>query len=109
MSYNLYISRKEYWGNEDGEDIKKEEFDECIKNENIEKVSDDEYIWKSAFGDQREEPSFWYEEEFGSITAKNPEPETIKLMCILAKKLKAEVQGEDGEIYDENAESKHRE
>jgi len=109
MSYNLHISRKEFYVNEDGEDIKQEDFDECIKGEDIEKVGDDEYVWRDVSDKDLEGVSFWYENEFGSITTKNPELKTIKKMCILAKKLKAEVQGDDGEIYDENGDSKHRE
>jgi hypothetical protein len=41
----------------------------------------------------------WFHYRRGEIAVKNPDKEIIKKMCAIAKKLKAYVWGDEGEIY----------
>jgi hypothetical protein len=41
----------------------------------------------------------WFHYSHGEIAVKNPDKETIKKMCAIAKTLKAQVLGDEGEVY----------
>jgi hypothetical protein len=99
MSYELFITRKEFYIDEEGEGIQQEQFEESIKGDDFMKQDENEYFWKGNPNPDLGDVSFWYEKDFGAISSKNPEEATIHKMYEIAQKLHAKVQGEDGEIY----------
>jgi hypothetical protein len=46
----------------------------------------------------------WFDFQDGDVVVKNPDEEILKKMWLIAQALGAKVQGDDGEIYDENGE-----
>lgn len=48
----------------------------------------------------------WFDYGYGRISAKYPDDETIKKMIAIADRLNAQVQGDDGEFYNEEYFSK---
>jgi hypothetical protein len=43
----------------------------------------------------------WFDYRRGKIVVKNPDPETLMKMWQIAQALSANVQGDEGEIYDQ--------
>ena len=60
-------------------------------------------LWKSDKG----AVPFTFNEKYGEITVKNPEIWIIEKMLLIANKLNAVVEGEEGERYDEKYLKKH--
>jgi hypothetical protein len=98
MGYDLHITRRKSWLDE-GSDITKEEFASLV-------CADPEFTYPSQMGDDYAEwksPKTEYETWLcwidGRLQTKNPEPEFIDKMVIVAQKLGAKVQGDDEEVY----------
>ena len=56
-------------------------------------------VW-SAHSGKRE---IWFDYRNGKVVVKNPDAEVLAKMRSIAAKLRARVQGEEGELYDEQA------
>jgi len=109
MGYELNIQREEENGlitkeewityiNSDPEFERIEEFSASLGTDEILTVSTpNSGLWKTRKG----EVPFTYYEKLGWISVKNPELWMIEKMISIAKNLNAEVQGEEGEKYDE--------
>lgn len=116
MGYDLHITRKEYWFDEERatNDITLEEWLLFIQSNNSELESSDAY-WVKVPGDytksqpapgfcewtahpQNERP--WFKFSDGDISTKNPDEPTIKKMISMAKEFNAKVQGDNGEVYE---------
>jgi hypothetical protein len=110
MGYELSIKRED-----ENQKISKEQWSEYIKSDSqfepIEEFSAElnesdtltistpnAGLWKSDKG----EIPFTFYEEYGEITVKNPDNWIIEKMILIANELNAIVEGEEGEIYDEN-------
>ena len=97
MGYNLYLTRKEHWFEEDGDNIPKEEW-LCFAQSRPELTArndlGDDY-WALKNGD-----SSWLCWSEGNLESKNPSPEFIYFMLDAALSLRAKVEGDDGEVYE---------
>ena len=78
MGYDLHITKKEFWADENGPVLKKEEWEkyvasdpEVIRDENN---SVNDYLVKDLEGDW----PIWWEPDVGEIYTKNPTEAAIK-------------------------------
>lgn len=99
MGYNLYITRKREWFEEDGPAIALSEWQALVN-------SDTELSWDLANGEGfanwmpvGTEPTGWIAWDGGNLESKNPNTPLIRKMAALAQALGARVVGEEGEAY----------
>ena len=116
MGYELHITRKEIWYDDDHtNDISSTEWIQYVNGDEemtlIELQSEDingitftpkngDALWKRTPLSEIEN-YFSYCVNEGDIVVKSPDNETIKKMIKIADKLAAKVQGDDGEYYDD--------
>jgi hypothetical protein len=108
MGYDLHITRKENWFDEDGPLITGAEWRALIERDpelTLDtsmrlKMKDGDYIFAAWNGEQGALGHY-----HGEITAKNPDKPLIIKMVNVAKALGAKVQGDDGETYKEDGSS----
>ncbi|MFI7503948.1 hypothetical protein ACIBVL_36815 [Streptomyces sp. NPDC049687] len=81
MGYDVHITRRENWWDEEGQDISTAEWEAVV-------AADPGLVMT---------PMWW---SAGLIVSKNPSDAVIATMCKVAKMLDARVQGDDGEYYD---------
>ncbi|MFF2780178.1 hypothetical protein ACFVU3_35390 [Streptomyces sp. NPDC058052] len=81
MGYDLHITRRDPWWAEEGPEIAAQEWDALL--------AADPRLGAS--------PLWWHD---GRVVAKDPTPEEIAVMRTAAGRLRARVQGDDGEFYD---------
>ncbi|ROR46495.1 hypothetical protein [Kitasatospora cineracea] len=81
MGYDVHITRRENWWDEEGQDISTAEWEVLV-------ATDPSLVMV---------PMWW---NAGRIVSKNPSDAVIATMCRVAKELDARVQGDDGEYYD---------
>ncbi len=105
MGYDLHITRKEYWFDEDKDkEISLEEWQQIVAEDNdliVDEINtadyDIVYVGHDLRGVKGNHACFWYNE--GNIEAKNPDEVVITKMVKIATLLNAKVQGDDGELY----------
>ena len=118
MGYNLHITRKEDWSDEDdSNEIKLTEWTDYIRSDNEMRLegkasattdNGDEVtyhnnglaIWTSYSKNGFDDNYAWFDLRGGNVTVKNPDNEIINKMIDIAGRLNAKVQGDDGETYD---------
>ncbi|MET9691967.1 hypothetical protein ABZY81_26375 [Streptomyces sp. NPDC006514] len=81
MGYDVHITRRENWWDEEGQGISAVEWEAVV----------------AAAPGLGMAPVWW---TAGRIVSKNPSDAVIATMCRVAKALEARVQGDDGEYYD---------
>ena len=59
-------------------------------------------VW-TAYSRHSENGMAWFSFHEGNVVVKNPDPEILQKMRLLAQVLSAKVQGDDGEFYDGRA------
>lgn len=117
MGYEVHITRSEHWLDEDGPTIALSEWlkvvhhdpemqyegptkEEALATANS-TISPEEpglAVWKAYSKHGPESVAlFWHYD--GHVTASNPDEEILRKVWQLAQKLKAKVQGADGEVY----------
>jgi hypothetical protein len=117
MGYDLHITRKENWFDEDeSNEIKLTEWTEYIKadsemrldnqatattdnGDNVTYKNNGLAVWTSYSKDGLDDNSAWFDLRAGNVTVKNPDDEIKNKMIDIADQLNAKVQGDDGEIY----------
>jgi|SRR5690242_14771152 len=120
MGYDLYITKKENWFDEDSDrDISLAEWLKYINKDPELKISEDyqiknpqkcyETIPAPGFCDwlnhpQKEKP--WFDYHDGNVSTKSPDEHTIIKMLSIANNFNAKVQGDDGEVYDISSSNK---
>jgi hypothetical protein len=116
MGYDLHITRKQCWSDENGpeialaewiavvaadRDMRLDGFAETrvgdgsilrIKNEGLS-------VW-TAWSRHSENGMAWFSFRLGNVTVKNPDLEIRRKMWSLSQALSAKVQGDDWEFYD---------
>ncbi|MGZ3158009.1 MAG: hypothetical protein ACXU7D_01715 [Burkholderiaceae bacterium] len=97
--YDLHITRKTHWSDEAGPKISFTEWLEYVKVD--QQVKKDKANRKYDFFVQIRSGSFpiWYNPELGELTTKDPSEKAIRKLVEISKRLKAKVQGDDGELY----------
>ena len=113
MGYDLHITRKEDWSDEDSDrNISLAEWLEYINKDTELKISEDyqiknpqksdETIPAPGFCDWLNHPQkeeYWFLYNQGNIETKNPDEHAIIKMLSIANNFNAKVQGDDGEVY----------
>ena len=98
MGYDIHITRRAQWS-DDGDDITKDEFLAIVAADpeflSLSKMGDDVIEWRSP-GTGHQSPLFWRN---GQIDSKNPSREFVDKLKTVARQLKANLQGDDGEFY----------
>jgi len=102
MGYDVHITRAELWAENEGHWITAEEWLRVVEEDEELQLdphpSNGPYmaIWNGP--SENSEP--WLDWADGNVFTKNPDAPLLAKMIELAGKLKAKVQGDDGEIYD---------
>jgi hypothetical protein len=118
MGYDLHITRKESWFDEDdSNNISMAEWTEYLKVDSEMRLdnfaeattTNGEYVrvetkgmsvWTKYSKDGLDGNHAWFWPDNGNIVVKNPDIEIRNKMIDIAGQLKAKVQGDDGELYD---------
>jgi len=102
MGYDLHITRKAQWSDDDGPTVSLAEWQKLVER-------DPEL---SAYRDVREEDrgkgasyrdqagALWWDD--GEVRVKNPDESLVLKLVEIAAALNAQVQGDDGEVYGED-------
>jgi hypothetical protein len=115
MGYELHITRKVNWFDEQGARITEQEWRAYVASDSemvMSGVAEDTdaqgetiRITHPLLTEWRRQPSglsVWFSYFAGNLSVKNPDEACVAKMTQVAKKLGARVQGDDGETYDEN-------
>ncbi|MEV6978724.1 hypothetical protein [Kitasatospora sp. NPDC093806] len=108
MGYDVHITRRAHWWDEEGPDIAAAEWAAVVAADSDlarvplppGRLGDTEWaveVGPARVGDALPEALWW---RAGRIVAKHPSDALIATMCRVAKVLDARVQGDDGEYYD---------
>jgi len=94
MGYDVYITRRKQWSDTFGDEIGAEEWMALVDDDDeLEPVADARgWVARSRSGTRIE----WSD---GNVAARDPEDDEVELLLLLAERLGARVQGEDGETY----------
>jgi hypothetical protein len=116
MGYDVHITRKQSWSDENGPEIPLAEWiavvgadpDMRLDGYAETRVGDGSIlrleseglsVW-TAYSRHSENGMAWFSFHKGNVVVKNPDPEILQKMWSLAQALSAKVQGDDGELYD---------
>jgi hypothetical protein len=99
LGYDLHITRRANWSDEEGPEITAEEW--------LAVVHDDPELTLAGYTGEHfalwrgksKYPEPWLDWEDGNVVTKNPDDPLIDKMVEIAKRLDAKVQGDDGEVY----------
>lgn len=107
MGYDLHITRRENWFDEEGPPITATEFETAVDHDPdldlvpvpAGRLSDRDPVAQLVVDAVLllESGLHW---RAGRISGKNPSDLVVEAMCRLAKALNAQVQGDDGEFYE---------
>jgi len=119
MGYEVYITRASDWVESNEQPIALEEWLSYI--ENTPDMKHDGYaeatspngdiiryeneglsVWTGYSKNGLDGGKAWFDYRDGNIIVKNPDSEILVKMYEIAQELEAMVQGDDGEVYDEN-------
>ena len=117
MGYDVHITRKENWFDEEGDAVSLAEWlayiegdlelrldgyaEAELKNGSILRTDDPSMaVWIEHPQHGRRDGMAWIWLSSGNVQAKNPDDDTRLKMWRIAKSLGAKVQGDDGEFYD---------
>ena len=118
MGYNLYITRKDNWTEEETTNLismnewkqvvsadpdmrMDNKADATVNGKTIRMEEEGIAVWTAYSLAGKNGNQAWFSFDDGMITVKNPDNEIINKMLSIAKRLNAKVQGDDLEIYDE--------
>jgi hypothetical protein len=118
MGYDIHITRQENWYDDDlSKQISLKEWKEYLKGDSemrldnfaeatlqsegkIRLENEGLAVWTIHPSDNVDSNHVWFDFRNGNITVKNPDGEIMRKMLSIAEKLKARMQGDEGEIYD---------
>lgn len=118
MGYNVHITRKKDWNDQDGDGITSQEWLECVETDptmrldgSAEATTEDGdtirveaaglAVWVGYSGHGATGNFAWFDlDGRGNVTVKNPDAEILQKMHQISKRLSAKVQGDEGEEYD---------
>ena len=101
MGYDVHITRRAEWHNDDGPPIAQAEWLHVVEQDP--ELGIDRESYATSEGGDRQFAVSWHEQTLwffeGEIRAKNPNRALIEKMVEIASCLNATVQGDDGERY----------
>lgn len=118
MGYDIHITRQENWFDDDQDKIiTLEEWEQLLADdpemrldnfaeatttagESIRMESEGIAVWTKYSGNGIHGNFAWFHYSNGNIACKNPDSEILEKMLTIAGRLKAKVQGDEGECYD---------
>ena len=118
MGYDIHITRQENWFDEDPDKmITLEEWKQLLADdpemridnfaeatttagESIRMESEGIAVWTKYSGNGINGNFAWFHYSNGNISCKNPDSKILTKMLTIADRLKAKVQGDEGECYD---------
>lgn len=116
VGYDVHITRKQRWSDENGPEILLVEWLEIVRSDremrfdgyaetrlgdgSILRIENEGLSVWTAYSRHGEDGMAWFSFHQGNVIVKNPDPEFLQKMWSLAQALSAEVQGDDGELYD---------
>ena len=121
MGYEVHITRKETFFDEEGDLISLQEWLDYIENDKemrldgyaetetpdgILRIEDGSLAgWKNWSKHDVSDGMAWMSHFEGNISSSNPDTEILTKMHAIASKLNAKVQGDEGEVYDSSGHS----
>jgi hypothetical protein len=116
MGYNVHITRKQDWFDEDGPEIALAEWIAVVESDpemRLDGYAEAEVeggkvlrlereglsVW-TAYSGHGKDGMAWFDFFHGNVVVKNPDAEILVKMWALAQRLVARVQGDEGESYD---------
>jgi len=125
MGYDVHITRKEEWFDEEGEEITLNEWCDFVNTSTDMRLdgyaetetpsgtlrveSEGLTVWVGYSNHDKDGNMAWFDYFEGNIKVKNPDDEILKKMYQIARSLNAKVQGEECEVYGENGQSNWQE
>jgi hypothetical protein len=100
MGYDIHITRRADWSDESGRAIADDEWSRLAAGDPALRHAPDSGIVFYEYA----EGNGWFDLADGCILSKNPSKATLGKAHELAAKLRAKVQGDDGEVYLPNGE-----
>lgn len=121
MGYDLHITRRENWFDEDGAEITSHEWltyvasdKSMVLAEKAEAMTDGGdslavsdptlAVWTGWAGREPDQNEAWMWHFEGCVVAKNPDQAIRQKMFLIADELGARLQGDDGEFYESDGE-----
>ena len=99
MGYDLHITRKEFWSDEDGPVITLEEWSAYVASDpSIQSDPDNPGIKNYVVASATDRWPLWWDPS-GELLTKNPDDAAIAKLVQIARALQARVLGDDEEIY----------
>ena len=99
MGYDLHITRARSWSDNSRHKISVEEWLACVAKDSELRLSPQTGPYFALWSGKSTHPDPWLDWSDGNIYTKNPDEALIEKMVSIARELRAEVQGDDGEIY----------
>lgn len=116
MGYEVHITRRTDWFDEEGPEITLSEWLDCIRNDPSMRLdgfaearlpdgtvlrteSEGLAAWTGYSGHDPNGNMAWFRYSAGNITVKNPDQEILAKVVELARRLGAKAQGDEGEVY----------
>lgn len=103
MGYNVHITRKYWWSDDEGPRIERQEWINYVDSDSELSVNPDQSD-EVLYVTDKLEWSFWYDENLGEIDTKNPDSEIISKMYDISLALNARVLGDDEESFGQDGE-----
>lgn len=105
MGYDLHITRAENWCLNEGKEISAEEWLKVIEEDTELRLASNDGPYAALWdGPSKYHPEAWLDWWRGNIYTKNPDKAIVEKMIQIAKLLRARVQGDDGEFYEDTSE-----
>ena len=122
MGYDVHITKKQQWFDDEGPEISLEDWTEYVNNnsdmqldgfaetplsngQTLRLESEGLSVWLGYSGHEDEGNKAWFLYSDGNVIVKNPDEEILKKMYHIAQHFGATVQGDECETYDENAQA----
>jgi hypothetical protein len=99
MGYELHITRKKLYVDEDGPEITWDEWKTYVATDPELRLAPELGKNMVAMNIKCEYPDPWLDWYEGNIETKNPDEAILAKLLQIAAALKAKVQGDDGEVY----------
>lgn len=99
MGYDLHMTRADFWATNEGEWITPEEWLAAVRGDAELQLIGESEPYPAAWLRDPSDDGTCFEWSEGNVIVKNPTTPAIMKLEALANRLRAKVQGDDGEVY----------